>query len=424
MESIETNPVSYRRLLSKNPEFRSLWLGQAISQFGDALYYLFFYYLVDKLTKDPMQVGYVVAIQGLPYLLFSAYAGALADRLDRKLLMLISDLGSALLLFIFSGFLLWGYQPQMVWILALAGSLATLNVFFAPAKGAVIPRIVQEEDLGLANSLSSATQNLMPLIGVGLSGLVISILAHFASEKLFGLVAGLNAATFLVSAAFVSKIRSVRAEREIHEDHYIWRESIEGLKFVNRMPVIRAIVGLSIALNFFISPFMLVYVSVNREWFGGNYWTLAMFECAFFLPMMGMAIYIGKKNFGRPGLCLIWGIGIAGFFVLLMGISKAFWPFLLLNFLCGIVVPFSNIPVQTYLQKSVPDAFMGRVQALMSMAVMVTMPLGNLVAGPLLAKFGPAFLFFYMGGGLALAGMLGLFSRPLVGARMPETKVD
>jgi hypothetical protein len=88
------------------------------------------------------------------------------------------------------------------------------------------------------------------------------------------------------------------------------------------------------------------------------------------------------------------------------------------------VVPFSNIPVQTYLQKSVPDAFMGRVQALMGMAVMVTMPLGNLVAGPLLAKFGPAFLFFYMGGGLSLAAMLGLFSRPLVGARMPETKVD
>lgn len=424
MESIESNPASYRKLLSNNPEFRSLWLGQAISQFGDALYYLFFYYLVDKLTKDPMQVGYVVAIQGLPYLLLSAHAGALADRLDRKVLMLISDLGSAVLLFIFAGFLFMGVQPQMVWILAFAGSLATLNVFFAPAKGAVIPRIVQESDLGLANSLSSATQNLMPLIGVGLSAVMIAILERFASGHLFGLVAALNALTFLVSAGFVSKIRSVKAHREVDEDHSIWRESLEGLKFVNRMPVIRAVISLSVAMNFFIAPFMLVYVSVNREWFGGNYWTLAAFECAFFLPMMLIAIYIGKKNISRPGLCLIWGLGFAGIFVLLMGIAKSFWPFLLLNFLCGIVVPFSNIPVQTYLQKSVPDAFMGRVQALMSMSVMVTMPLGNLVAGPLLAKFGPTWLFWYMGAGLALAAMLGLFSRSLVTARMPETKVD
>src|SRR4051812_33398009 len=114
--------------------FRRLWLGQAISQFGDALYSLLFLFMVDKLTGKAAMVGDVGAIQAAPFLLFGPYAGLVADRLDRRRVMLFADLASAAILALLCVQLLVNPRPPTVIVFAAAFLLSSVNTFFLPAK--------------------------------------------------------------------------------------------------------------------------------------------------------------------------------------------------------------------------------------------------------------------------------------------------
>ena len=156
--------------------FRRLWVGQAVSQFGDALYTLLFLFMVDKLTGKAAMVGYVGALEAAPFLLFGPYAGVLADRLDRRRIMLFADLVSALVLAGLCVVLLVYPKPHVGVIFAAAFLLSTVNAFFAPAKSAAIPALVPAERLMEANALSAATQHLMPLLGLGISGVGLGLL--------------------------------------------------------------------------------------------------------------------------------------------------------------------------------------------------------------------------------------------------------
>src|SRR5690242_13155186 len=123
-------------------DFRNLWLGQTVSQFGDAVYGLLFLFMTDKITKRPELVGIVAAMTALPFLLFSPVAGVLADRIDRRRIMLFSDFSSAAIL---GGYavLLWFTREPPVWTLFVTPFLlSTVNAFFMPARGAAVPSVV------------------------------------------------------------------------------------------------------------------------------------------------------------------------------------------------------------------------------------------------------------------------------------------
>src|SRR5512141_456562 len=85
----------FLRQLLQYRAFRNLWLGQAISQLGDSIYYVAFMFMAQSVTGSFAMVGYVGAMEMLPYMLFGPYAGVLADRMDRRKVMLYSDLASA-----------------------------------------------------------------------------------------------------------------------------------------------------------------------------------------------------------------------------------------------------------------------------------------------------------------------------------------
>lgn len=401
-------------------DFRRLWLGQAVSQFGDSLYFLIFLYMVEKLTGDPRLVGVVVAAQALPYLVLSFWAGALADRIDRRLLMLGSDVVSAAIMLAFAGYLAFQPKPPFAAILVVALLLATVNVFFAPAKSAAIPRLVPPERLTEANSLSMATQNLMPLIGLGLSASVLGIIEARMPNAFFLTSALLNGLTFVYSASCLARLPSIIPQRNDHEPTSTWKDSVDGLKYIVRSPFLRMLMFMQVGLNFFIGPFLLVYVAVNKSWFGGQYWTLGTFEASFTAAMLLAALVAPRLTLRRPGLAFAWGSIFVGIFVVFMGWSPSFWPFLLWNVACGLVIPFIQLPTQTYVMQTVEDAYMGRVMSSLAMVGMVVIPIANLIAGFALNRFGPEVIFFGMGGGMVAFSLLGLASPAFAGARIKD----
>src|SRR5579862_8820226 len=121
--------------------FRALWLGQAISQLGDAFYYIAFMFMVQKVTGSSVMVGYVGALEALPFLLLGSYAGVVVDRLDRRRIMLLSDLCSGLALVGLAACIWLQRQPPVWALLVTPFVLSSVRCFFMPAKSASIPSL-------------------------------------------------------------------------------------------------------------------------------------------------------------------------------------------------------------------------------------------------------------------------------------------
>lgn len=408
----------YRDVLAVRP-FRNLWIGQAISQLGDALYYLVFVFMVDKLTGNATLVGITAAIQALPYVFFGLQAGVLADRHDRRRILLFSDVSSALLLLGFAGLLLGWSKPPVAAIFLIAFLLNTVNVFFAPAKSAAIPRLVRPDLLVQANALSMATQNLMPMIGIGLSGAVLGGLYAVAPDMFFLSAVLLNAVSFLISASFLRTLPALPPERG--EVPHPWQDLRDGLTFIRRNASLKVLLLTSVMSQFFIAPFMVAYVVVNREWFGGNYWTLALCEFTFFLAMVGSSLAVGRFAPRKAGSAFIWGITLTGLTVAGMALSRSFGWFVFMNFLAGIALPFAQLPMATYMQLIVPDEFRGRVNSVLAMASSAAIPLAAGLAGAFIAWAGLPATFLVMGLGMGAAGLIGLLVPEFRRATLPAT---
>lgn len=404
-------------------DFKNLWLGQAISQLGDALYHLVFMFMVDRLTKDPVAVGGVMIIQALPLLILSPFAGVLADRVDRRKIMLWCDILSGLILLIAMGLVMSPIGLQLPVIFLVAGTLAVINTFFLPAKSAAIPRLVPTEDLAEANGLSGATQSLMPMIGLASSALILGAIEK-ASPNLFFVVAlGINALSFVVSAYYVRKLPDLPIDRAGDPPHMM-EDLRVGARYVWHQPFVRTVYMMQLGISFFIAPFFMIYMQTNREWFDGRYRTLALIEVAFLAFMLLFMLLVPRFKIRRPGPALVVDILLLGLFVLLMGNTRVLGWYVFWNALCGVVVPFGEVPTSTYIQTVITDDVRGRVNSVNSIVRGGVYPFGILVFGALAGRLGLVGQYWLMGLGLMGSALIGLTCRDFWRAEMPAPQAE
>lgn len=401
--------------------FRDLWLGQAISQLGDAFYYVVFMFMVKKVTGSDEMVGYVAALEFLPYLLLGPYTGVLADRIDRRRIMLWSDLVSGGALLVFAGILLVQATPPAWLLLTMAFLLSSFRCFFMPAKSAAIPALVPEDKLLVANSLSMTTQNMMPLIGLGVSASVLGVLYAGSPKWFYFITIMLNAASFLGSAAYIYRLPKIIPDRDMAEASDPMKDFKEGLGFVAKRRDLTVLIALLTVFRLMVAPFFVVYIAANDAWFDGKPQNISWWEFSFFSGMIIASYFAGKLTVKRPGLWFSYGLATVGVTVAAMAFSHNFWLFVLWNVIAGLAIPPADIPINTYLQISVPDAFRGRVNAVTSMIANGMMPLGAAVAGVFVARFGIAAGFLTMGIGMILACSIGLIDPVFRSIQMPET---
>jgi len=185
----------YRALLTENRNYRLLWLGQIVSQLGDWFNSVAVYTLLLELTGSATSVALMIIVQFLPMALIGPVAGVVVDRVNRRRLMIASDILRGLVVLV----LLVVRRPDQVWIAyAAMGTVVSLTAFFEPARTAVIPNLTTRSQLLTANALSSATWSAMLAIGAGVGGVVTALLGRNAAFLV-------NAASFLVSAAIIAR---------------------------------------------------------------------------------------------------------------------------------------------------------------------------------------------------------------------------
>jgi len=223
--------AGYYPLLKSNRPFRNLWYGQVVSELGDWLNSIAIFALILQLGGGGMAMAAAMMAKLLPVFFVSPLAGVLIDRMDRKTIMLVTDL---LRFIVVLGFLfvedrndLWLLYTLTVVEIALAG-------FFEPARSALIPSLTDKKDLVTANALSGSTWSVMLALGAALGGGVVSL---FGIETAFVV----DAFTFLVSAYFISRIqmpaRAVPSEKD-PKPASGFGALLEGFNYLVREPMI------------------------------------------------------------------------------------------------------------------------------------------------------------------------------------------
>jgi MFS family permease len=354
---------SYVSILRNNRNFRLLYIGQTISQLGDWFNAVAVYALLLDLTGSATAVAWMMIVQFLPVAIFGPLAGVIVDRVNRRRLMIATDLVRGALILT----LLFIRRPDQVWIAYVVMAVAVgAQAFFEPARTATIPNVTAPEDLLAANALSSATWSAMLALGASIGGLVTAL----AGRNVAFVV---NALSFFASAAFLAWTRydatpppAPKAEGFLALSGI--GDLVEGVRYVRQRSHVAA----------------LMFVKAGWGLAGGVLLLLTIFGQRVFPLAGGSAAGIGVLyaargvGAGLGPIALRWiigqqpkrlrrTIGPAYFMVGVFYVALAWAPSLWVAALCVLCAHFGGSILWVFstvlLQMEVPDRFRGRVFA-------------------------------------------------------------
>jgi MFS family permease len=350
--------MSTLRSLLAHRNYRLLWTGQIVSNFGDALTNLALLIMAQRLTGSTAAVAITAIAIALPQLVFGMIAGTYIDRWDRKRVMVVSDVVRAVMVL---GFVFVGRADQMWLLYTIAFLQATIGTFFLPAKSALVPAIVDEDELLAANSVSETSRIIFMLAGTGAAGVLAG-----AFDSLT-VVFWIDAATFVASALLLSMIRADTTPDAAGAAASILDGIRSGVAVVAKSRVLvgvmvgGAVVMLGLgAVNVLLVPFVIDVLEVNEAWFGA-------LEAAQVTSMVlaGAVVAVLSKRFRTTNIISI-ALGGVGLGVMAMALVGAAWHMMLVLFLVGWFITPLQASVATLVQTEVPDELRGRTGAALS----------------------------------------------------------
>jgi MFS family permease len=366
--------------------FSLLWLGQVVSMCGDSFLIIAVPYYVYLLTGSVLQTGITVIVETLPRVLLSSLAGVFVDRWNRRWTMMIADLLRAVVLLL----MLLVHSANLLWLIYVAlAAQAIISQFFTPASMALIPSLVEEEQLMSANSLSSLGQSVVRLIGPPIGGVLFTTLGLAGSVLM-------DSATYLFSAlmlllislpasASVSKgaeVNAAQKERIAVAIKHLWEEWTGGLRLIGRS---QTLVGIFLTMGVLMlgqGILQVMFVVFVRNVMHGDAMTFAWVMTAQGVGSILGAILNGViSKWLRPG----YQIALAGLTAGATILAVIYYPqlivVLILTGLMGIFVVGLVITLYTLLQVGAEDRYRGRVfgalETVMSLAMLVSMTLST-----------------------------------------------
>jgi MFS family permease len=368
-------------LLRRNRDFRRLYVASVISLGGDWFLLVALLGLVLRLS-GPVAAGLLVAAQEIPFFLMSPVGGVLADRLDRRRLMIVCDVARAVLCV---GFL-FVRDDATVWLaFPLLAAISAFGAAFEPASTAALPNVVDAEDLGPANALIGSVWGTMLAVGAALGGVVAATLGA-------GAAFWIDAASFAASAALIAGVRRSFAEARASEEHPApIRAAVETVRYARRDHRVLALLG--VKAGFGLGAGVLVLLSV----FGRQVFHRGDLGIGVLMSARGVGALIGPfvgRAFTGPGdrrLFAVIAVALAVF-----GVGYATLGLMPSILLAAPVVAFAHLgggaqwTLSSYgLQRIVPDRLRGRVFAFDQALITLTLAISSLATGWAAARYGP-----------------------------------
>jgi predicted MFS family arabinose efflux permease len=385
MESGEAGrSVGYVELLRTNADFRRLWIGRVISQAGDWFNSVALFTLLLRLTGTAEAIGSVLIIKLLPTFFIGPLAGVVADRFNRKTIMIATDLlrGLVVLSFLFID------RPEQVWMVyALTAAEVVLSTFFEPAQSAAVPSIVTREALVTANALSGATWSATLALGAAAGGFVTDQLGTNAAFMI-------DSASFFLSAAYIAAVRLPSSRRRARDktkrisvaEATGAADFIEGARYLRANPRVMAFLlvksgwGLGGGVLLLLTIFGKQIFPIGRD---GSTSIGLLYAARGFGALIGplIARRITSNSLPTMRRAITVAFFLSALFYVLFARSSVF----ALALLC-VVGAHAGGSIQwvfstTLLQMAVPDRFLGRVFALELAFVMLAMSASTYATG-------------------------------------------
>jgi MFS family permease len=381
-------------------DFRLLFIGVSTSLLGDQFVLIATPWLVLQLTNDPLTLGIVLALEGIPRALFMLFGGAVTDRFSPRIVMLVSDIIRFLLAALMTAVIVSG--AIQIWMLfGFSLGFGLVAGFAVPAGNSIVPRLIKEDDLESGNSLVMGAEQLMGFVGPVIAGIIIG---RFAQS--FGgieLAFGIDAVTFAISAVTLLMMQgggslSDSSGNEAKEN--IWFSIGVGMKQVWHDKPMRLIFLVIAAVNFFFVGPILVGVPVLAKI------RLAQGAVAFGLLMSGFAggnltglLLAGAipKPTGRVmRIFLIALLMLFGGAMVIIGFIDLTWVDFGLMMLLGLGNGYITLIFFTWIQTRTPRMMLGRIMSLLMLASAGLVPVSQTISGAVSA-WNLTFLFIASG---------------------------
>ena len=394
-------------------DFALLWSGMAISMVGDGVYVVAIAWQVYEISNRPSALALVGVAWSLPQVLLMLLSGALADRFDRRRLMIAGDLIRCAAIATIGTLSINGRLtvPLVVGLVVVYG---VGQAIFQPSFSAIVPTIVPGDLLVEANSLAQFVRPFsMMLLGPLVGGLLI---AAFGAGWAFVFDGG----TFTFSALMILLMRTRHEPRDADSGERLMSEVAEGLRYViAHRWLILAMVGATVSLLATWGPWETLVPYVIKNELHGGPTALGLVFGAGGLGSVAAALFFGQRGSlpRRPvtALYLAWAIamfGTAGF-----GLVTGVWQAMIVALATEACITILIVIWFTLVQRLVPNDLLGRVTSLDWMISIGGVPLSFAIVGPVASAIGARMtlvLAGILGGGITLAVMF------LPGARDPE----
>src|SRR6266446_2875905 len=355
-------------------DFWKYWAGQTISNLGSSVTLFALPLLVYKLTGSALNLGISTAATFLPYLLFGLILGAWTDRVNRKQMMIVTDLGRAVIIASIPFWVLFGPLPVW-WIYAVGFIHSTLTICFEAGQFAAIPGLVKQDDLVTANGRIQASYAGAQIAGPLLAGLLVTVVPI---SSLFLI----DALSFVVSAGSLALIKaSFNIDSgEKRAATSIGRDVIEGLRYVLRHPVLRNISAMMALVNFVGATTGAQIVLFAKERLQANDTQVSLLYSAASIGVVVLSLAAGQLrkrwSFSKVALSALM---LEGLLTVVLAFTRWYWLAVVLWALASGLGILFNINTGSLRQAIVPNHLLGRVISIASVLAWSAIPVGSLV---------------------------------------------
>jgi MFS family permease len=357
----------------RHANFRLYGAGLAVSLIGTWMQSTAQAWLVYRLTRSNLWLGGIQFAATVPILFLSPIAGVIADRYPRRSIILLTQ-SLFLLQAVALALLTLTGHVTIAHLVALAAFFGLVNAFDIPARQSLLPELVGPADLLYAIALNSMAFQLARVFGPALGGFTVAAWGE-------GICFALNAASFAAVIAGLLLLKLPRPEQN-EATAPAWQRLKAGFAYVRQSRDLLSLLGLSAAVNIFVSPIFVLGPEIADGIFHRGPRGFGILTSAFGAgAVLGMLGLVSRKSDQGLGRLILWSTFGAAAGLIAFAFAREFWMALALMPIIGFCYMRQNAATNTSVQQAVPGELRGRLMGIYTMTVAGMIPIGSLLSG-------------------------------------------
>jgi DHA3 family macrolide efflux protein-like MFS transporter len=391
--------------------FFTIWSGQALSLFGSALVQFALIWWLTQKSGSATVLALATLVGMLPQIVIGPFAGALVDRGNRRVIMIVAD-GTIAAFSLLLAYLFATGTVQIWHIYAVMAIRAVGGAFHFPAMSASTPLMVPNEQLTRINGLNQALQGVNSLVAPPLGALLLRILP---TQGILLIDVG-TAALAILSLLFIPVPQPEWHEELDKAKTGLMQDIRDALAYIRSIPGFTAIIFMALFVNFLLVPTGALTPLLITKHFGKGAIELGLMESSLGFGIIAGGILLSIwGGFKKKIVTSVTGIVGLGLGVMLIGLAPANLFILAIagNIMLGLMIPIANGPIGALLQSIVRPDMQGRVMSLLNSGATAIAPLGLLIAGPFSDRLGIR-VWFWAGGILCVMVAIAAFFIPII----------